>query len=159
MIISISNMIINIGFEFIFIKVFINNIELDPLLEKKILGTYCYFFCYFQLLGMIYSINSIHFYRISFTSNFIFFIIMLILLLILAFIYCICEYSFNPILYNILYFEYNSKNVDTFDDKNKLLSFIIYISNAITYYLCVFIFFKIFDKKAKSEVEKKKKLK
>ena len=159
MIISISNMIINIGFEFIFIKVFINNIELDPLLEKKILGTYCYFFCYFQLLGMIYSINSIHFYRISFASNFIFFIIMFFLLLILAFIYCICEYSLNPILYNILYFEYNSKNVDTFDDKNKLLSFIIYISNAITYYLCVFIFFKIFDKKAKSEVEKKKKLK
>ena len=114
MIISISNVIFNTGFTSLFIKLYSKNEELDKEKRYSIFGTYIYFMCYMQILGMIYTINSINFYRVN-----------------------------------------HRKNVDTFDDKNKLISFSIFIANIFCFYFFVKIMYHIYDKKAKNEYNKK----
>ena len=148
--ITFANLIINLSFGFIFINVFSKNKELEAKFENSIFQTYFYFFIYFQILGMIITVNSINFYRISYRNNYIYLAIIIVIYLILSFIFCIGEYSFHPFLYNILTFEYSSQNVDTFDDKNKFSCFLIFTSNIITYYLFTFIFLLIFNRMAKN---------
>ena len=74
-----------------------------------------------------------------------------------VFILCIYGNSFHPFLNNLLTFELSTKNNDTFDDKNKLISICIFFSNLITCYLNIIIFFTIFSIKAKKELEEKEK--
>ena len=118
MIISASNVIFNAGFTVLFIKFYSKNEALNKEERYNIFGTYFYFMCYIQLLGMIYTINSINFYRINQRNNYIYWIIMLLLIFFVSFIFCIFGYSIHPLLDNVLDFEYNPKNVD-----NKLLYF------------------------------------
>ena len=63
---------------------------------------------------------------------------MIIVFFLLLFIYCICGYSFHPILYSYFTFEYSSKNGDTFDDKNKLVCYFIFFLNIFTFYINIF---------------------
>ena len=155
MIISISNVIFNTGFTSLFIKFYSKNEELDKEKRYSIFGTYIYFMCYMQILGMIYTINSINFYRVNHRNNYIYWILMVLLIFFVSFIFCIFGYSIHPILDGILDFEYNPKNVDTFDDKNKLISFSIFIANIFCFYFFVKIMYHIYDKKAKNEYNKK----
>ena len=155
MIISISNVIFNTGFTSLFIKFYSKNEELDKEKRYSIFGTYIYFMCYIQILGMIYTINSINFYRVNHRNNYIYWILMVLLIFFVSFIFCIFGYSIHPILDGILDFEYNPKNVDTFDDKNKLISFSIFIANIFCFYFFVKIMYHIYDKKAKNEYNKK----
>ncbi len=154
----ISNVIITIGFGILFLHVFSRNKENEKEKQDKIFGTYSYFFVYFQLVGTIFSINSINFYRLSYSNNYIFLTINIIILILISFIYCICGYSFHPFLYNYLDFEYSPKNVDIFDDKNKLLCFLVYIGNGLTYSFFVSILLFIFNKKAHNEQEENEKI-
>ena len=153
MIIGVICLIINFGYEYLFTIIFTFNKENEEDHSKHIFATYFHFFCYFQIIGIIFSINSINFYRISHRNNYLFCIVLIAIIFALSFLFLICEYSFHPFLYNALIFEYSSKNVDTFDDKNKLLCFIIYIGNFITYFFFVFILYSIFYKKAKAKNE------
>ena len=155
MIISISNVILNAGFTTLFIKFYSKNEELDREKRYNIFGTYIYFMCYIQILGMIYSINSINFYRINHRNNYLYWILMVILIFFVSFIFCIFGYSIHPVLDGILEFEYNPKNVDTFDDKNKLISFCIFIGNIFCFYFFVVIMHFVYNKKAKNEYNKK----
>ena len=151
------NLIINFAYTYLFSIVFTINKEYDSEKERKILGTYCHFLCYFEILGLIYGINSINFYRMNFRSNYLFYIIFIIFICVLSFIFCVCEFSYHPFLYNVLSFEYSSKNVDTFDDKNKFLCFIIYLAILFTFQLSIILFFSIFNKIAKAKLERKEK--
>ena len=153
-IISISNIIFNAAYNFLFLKIYTRNKEIESEIENNIFKTYCHILCYSQILGLIFTINSIHFYRISYQNNFIFWIIMIIVFFLLSFIYCICGYSFHPILYSYFTFEYSSKNGDTFDDKNKLVCYFIFFLNIFTFYIYTYILFSIFNIKAKKEYEK-----
>ena len=65
MIISVCNLLFNIGILFLFLVNYSNNEELEIKEQKEIFSTYCYFLSYFQMVGMIFSINSINYYRIS----------------------------------------------------------------------------------------------
>ena len=103
---------------------------------------------------MIFSINSIIFYRMPLRNNYLFWLLIILIACGLSYIFCISGYSFHPLLYGVITFEFSSKNVDAFDDKNKLISFLIFASDLITCYLNVYIFFLIFTKKAKRELEK-----
>ena len=139
----------------LFILTFKKNKSLEVNKYKKIFGTYYYIFNIFQMISIQFAINSINFYRTESQYNYIYVSLMLILLCIFSFMVCICEYSINPFSIDNLYFEYSSLNVDTFDDWNKLICFIIFIGNLITCHLVVIILFNIFKKKAKTEYEKK----
>ena len=153
MIICVFCLIINFGYEYLFTFIFTYNKDNEPEQAKQIFSTYYHFFCYFQIIGIIFTINSINFYRIPHRNNYLFCIILIFIILILSLLFLVCEYSFHPFLYNVLTFEYSPKNVDTFDDKNKLLCFIIYMANFITYFFFVFICHSIFYKKAKTKNE------
>ena len=153
-IISISNIIFNAAYGSLFLKMYTRNKEIESEIENNIFKTYCHIFCYSQIIGLILTMNSINFYRISYQNNYIFWIIMIIVFVVISFIYCICGYSFHPILYDILPFEYSSKNVDTFDDKNKLICYVIFFSNMFTFYIYTYILFSIFNIKARKEYEK-----
>ena len=142
----------------LFINYYSKNEELEEEKKLSVFGTYIYFMCYIQLLGMIFAINSINFYRKSHRTNFVFWIIMILLIFFVAFIFCIFGYSIHPLLYDVLTFEYNPKNVDTFDDKNKLISFSIFIGNVISFYLFVLLMYFLFSKKADSDYQKKNKI-
>ena len=154
MIISVCNVVFNIGNGYMFISYYTHDKDIDKEEQKEIFGTYCFFFVYFQIIGMIFNINSINYYRIAYRKNYCYLILMFAIIMIISLIYLICEYSFHPFLYGTLSFEYNSKNVDTFDDKNKLISFTIYLSSIISFYLCVLFFFTIFNKLAQRKHKK-----
>ena len=156
MIISVANVFFNAAFTAIFIRFYSKNEEIEEEKRYSIFGTYIYFMCYIQLLGMILSINSINFYRINHRNNFAFWIIMIILIFFVSFIFCIYGYSIHPLLEDVLAFEYNPKNVDAFDDRNKLISFCIFFANVITFYLFVLIMYIIYTKKADNEYHKNK---
>ena len=158
LIISVANLLFNTGFSVLFINYYSKNEELEEEKKLSVFGTYIYFMCYIQLLGMIFAINSINFYRKSHRTNFVFWIIMILLIFFVAFIFCIFGYSIHPLLYDVLTFEYNPKNVDTFDDKNKLISFSIFIGNVISFYLFVLLMYFLFSKKADSDYQKKNKI-
>ena len=140
--------------EHLFVIFFSKNKELEHEKERNVFGTYNFFFTYIQLFGMIFSINSISFYRLPLRNNYIFWFFIILIVCGLSYIFCICGYSFHPLLYGVITFEFSSKNVDAFDDKNKLISFLIFASDLIICYLNVYIFFLIFSKKAKRELEK-----
>ena len=158
MIISLANLIFNSVCTFLFIFFYSKNGELEEEKANNIFGTYIYFMCYIQTLGMILTINSINFYRKNYRNNFCFWIWMIILIFFVSFIFCIFGYSIHPVLSDYLAFEYNPKNVDTFDDKNKLVSYAIFIGNILVYYLFVNLLFFLFSKKAENDYKKNKKL-
>jgi magnesium-transporting ATPase (P-type) len=153
-IISILNLVIDFIHTLLFVIFFSKNKELEHDKERNVFGTYNFFFAYIQLFGMIFSINSITFYRMPLRNNYLFWLLIILIACGLSYIFCICGYSFHPLLYGVITFEFSSKNVDAFDDKNKLISFLIFASDLITCYLNVYIFFLIFTKKAKRELEK-----
>ena len=155
--VTISFLIIYLIYGNIFIIFFTKNKGLESKMQNIIFGTYFYFFNYSQSIGMIFTINSINFYRLSFRNNYTFWVIIIFIIFMLSFIFCIGEYSFHPLVFNNITFEYSPKNVDTFDDKNKFSSFLIYFGNITSYYLCTFILLIIFNKMAKNELEKKRK--
>ena len=158
MIISLANLIFNSVCTFLFIFFYSKNGELEEEKANNIFGTYIYFMCYIQTLGMILTINSINFYRKNYRNNFCFWIWMIILIFFVSFIFCIFGYSIHPVLSDYLAFEYNPKNVDTFDDKNKLVSYAIFMGNILVYYLFVNLLFFLFSKKAENDYKKNKKL-
>ena len=80
MMISFGNLIFNTAFMVLFIRFYSKNKSLEKKNENEIFGTYIYFMCYFQILGMIFSINSINFYRIAHRKNFFFWLIMILLI-------------------------------------------------------------------------------
>ena len=153
-IISFLNLIIDFLHTMLFVIFFSKNKELEHEKERNVFGTYNFFFTYIQLFGMIFSMNSISFYRLPLRNNYIFWFFIILIVCGLSYIFCICGYSFHPLLYGVITFEFSSKNVDAFDDKNKLISFLIFASDLIICYLNVYIFFLIFSKKAKRELEK-----
>jgi magnesium-transporting ATPase (P-type) len=158
MVISIGNVIFNIAFTLLFMKTYSKNESLEKEKRFKIFGNYIQFMCYFQILGMVFGINTINFYRISHRKNFFFWSIMIILILFVSFIFCIFGYSIYPILKEHLSFEYQSKNVDTFDDRNKLISFSIFVGNVLCFYFFVLIMTFLFKRKAEKDYQKKNKI-
>ena len=158
MVISLLFLIIDAVGIFLFIYFYSKNEELDKEKANDIFGTYIYFMCYIQTLGMMVTINSINFYRKNYRNNFCFWICMIILIFFVCFIFCIFGYSIHPVLSDYLSFEYNPKNVDTFDDKNKLVSYAIFLLSIIVYYLFVTLIFFLFRKKAENDYKKSNKL-
>ena len=156
-IISLAYVLFNTIFYFLFNNLYSKNEELEKEKMNDIFGTFIYFRCYIQTLSMIFSINSINFYRKNFRNNFCFWICMIISVFFVSFIFCIFGYSIHPVLDKYLPFEYSPKNVDTFDDKNKLESFAIFVANALSYYLFVRLMFFFFSKKAYNDYMKDKK--
>ena len=158
LVISIANVLINLGFSTLFILYYSKNEELDEVKRFSVFGSYIYFKCYIQILGMIFAVNSINFYRLNHRNNFVFWIIMIILFFFVSSIFCIFGYSIHPLLSKILTFEYNPKNVDTFDDKNKLISFSIFIGNIFSFYFFVLLMYYLFSKKADNDYYKNSKI-
>ena len=158
MIISFANLLINSGFTALVLKYYSKNKEKSEEEEKSILGTYIYFLCYNQILSMIFAINSINFYRISHRNNFLFWILMIILIFFVSFIFCVFGYNIHPLIHTYLDFEYNPKNVDTFDDRNKLIIFAMFLGNILAFYLFVLLMYYLFSKKAESDYKKKNKI-
>jgi magnesium-transporting ATPase (P-type) len=155
MLIVISFIIITLGYGFLFMHLFSRNEEYEIEMQDKLFQTYSQSLTYSQLVSIFISLNSINFYRTSNKNNFFFWGFIIIMIITLTFIYCICGYSFHPL--NFLSFEYSSKNVDTFDDKNKLVCFLLYIANGLTYYFFVCILLAIFNKIAQNEKNKMEK--
>ena len=155
-IIGFNNIIINLLFGFLLLKLYSKNKEIEDEIEKKIFGTYSFILCFSQILGMFFSINSINFYRKNYRNNFIYMIFLSFICSFLSFIINICGTSY-PFISNFFTFELSNENQDTFDEKNKLLIFTTCICNVIIYYLNVFIIFKLLKKKAEKELEKNNK--
>lgn len=109
-----------------------------------------------MMLSTQFSISSINFYRIENTNNFIYFFLLILLFMAFSFIICSFGYSFHPVLAKYFDFEFSSKNVDAFDDGNKMVCFLIFLAVIITCYIAVMTLFAIFKKKAQTEFDKKK---
>ena len=107
-----------------------------------------------MMLSTQFSINSINFYRVENTNNFIYFFLIISLFMGFSFIMCVFGYSFHPLFASYFDFEFSSKNVDAYDDGNKMVCFLIYLAVIITCYIVVITLFTIFKKKAQNEFDK-----
>ena len=146
--------IVIVLYNVLFLKVYRHNKELEDQEFKKIYGTYYYIFNVFMMLSTQFSINSINFYRVENTNNFIYFFLIIFLFMAFSFIMCVFGYSFHPIFGEYFDFEFSSKNVDAFDDGNKMVCFFIFLAVIITCYIVVLTLFTIFKKKAQNEFDK-----
>ena len=151
---SLTLTIVIILYNVLFLKVYRHNKELEEQEFKKIYGTYYYIFNVFMMLSTQFSINSINFYRVENTNNFIYFFLIIFLFMAFSFIMCVFGYSFHPIFASYFDFEFSSKNVDAFDDGNKMVCFLIFLAVIITCYIVVITLFAIFKKKAQNEFDK-----
>ena len=157
-IVGIINLILNFIFSVLMNKFYSKNEQIDLEVENKIVGTYHFLLCFFQIIGMFLSINSINFYRKEYKNNFIYMVMIIGIFVSLTFVIEICGNTIYPFSYNLLTFELSSKNVDTFDDRNKLIMFALGFGNIITSYILVYILLNIFKKKAEKDLEKSKNL-
>ena len=151
---SLTLTVVIILFNVLFINIYRQNKELDEQEYRKIYGTYYYIFNVFMMLSTQFSINSINFYRVENTNNFIYLFLLILLFMAFSFIMCIFGYSFHPIFASYFDFEFSSKNVDAFDDGNKMVCFLIFIGVIIICYIVVMILLAIFKKKAQNEFDK-----
>ena len=138
----------------LFIFLFKRNKTLESNHYKTIFITYYYFFNLFQMLSTQFSLNTIIFYRKENQNNYIYNLLIIILFCIFSFIICICGYSYHPLFIQNFDFEFSSKNIDSFDDLNKLISFSLFMANLLTSYLIIIIVFSIYKKKARAENER-----
>ena len=153
---SLTLTVIIILYNILFMNIYRKNKSLEEQEYKTIYGTYYYIFNVFMMLSTQFSISSINFYRIENTNNFIYFFLLILLFMAFSFIMCSFGYSFHPLLANYFDFEFSSKNVDAFDDGNKMVCFLIFLAVIITCYIAVMTLFAIFKKKAQTEFDKKK---
>ena len=119
--------------------------------QKKIDIIYCsyYFsFCIEQLISTIFAFNLISFYRKSSLTNIFLMIFCLMIFLYFIILTFLSSSNFKYDIFNITYFEFLEKDVDSFDDNNKLKSFIACITDLFACIIYSKIIYFIFDKLA-----------
>ena len=121
----------------------------------KIFSTYYFILCTELIFSTSFTVNYISFYRKNILSN-TFFILFIILLLS----YFICLITLNSSnlrfdIFNLSYFEYFEYIIDSFDDRNRLIYFIICLIDFFVTFLYARINYIIFNKIAKNQLKNK----
>ena len=113
-------------------------------LNSQIFCTFYFSLCLELLFSSVFIFNYNSFYRKFFWENRFFLFFTLIFLLYLIILLALNSSNFRLDLFNITYFEYLIKFLDTYSDRNKMLSFHIYILDFGFSYLYSRIIYYIF---------------
>ena len=122
----------------------------------KIFVTYYFILCIELIFSTSFTINYISFYRKNILSNT--FLMFFIVILMAYFIMLITLNSSNlrVDIFNLSYFEYFEYLIDSFDDRNRLMLFIICLGDFVLAFIYSRITYLIFNHLARKKLNKEK---
>ena len=126
----------------------------DNVRNAQVFCTFYFLLCLESLFSSIFIFNYNSFYRKNFIENTFFIFIILIFLFYLLILLTLSSSNYNLDILNITYFEFLDELVDSYSDRNKLITFIVFVID----FLCSFIYSRIvyfiFDKKSEKSKAK-----
>lgn len=124
-----------------------NNGPIDDYKEKsKIFCTFYFMLCLELLFSSIFIFNYNSFYRKYLSQNKVFIFISLIFAFYLILLLTLNSSNYNYDLFNINHFEFLRDLVDSYSDRNKFLTFIVFMLDIGSSYIYSRIIYFIFDK-------------
>ena len=137
-----------------------NHYSTNHLLEKadinKIFGTYYFILCTEMIFSTSFAINYISFYRKNILSNTFY---MLFIVLLISYFICLITLNSSNLRFDVFdlsYFEYFEYLIDAFDDRNRLIYFIICLFDFVSTFLFARTIYFIFNNISKSQLKKNK---
>ena len=110
-----------------------------------------------QIFTTIFGFNYITFYRKKILDNYIFCIALILVFYSFLIITCLSRTGFNFLILQFFYFEDLQEKSDTFDDRNKLIMFLIIIIDMVSTILFItftqYFFNKKIDETNKKEIK------
>jgi magnesium-transporting ATPase (P-type) len=105
------------------------------------------------IFSTLFGFNYIRFYRKNFYDNFLFVFSLIVFYLIILFVTCLSRKGFKNIFSAYYTFENLHENSDTFDDRNKLLMFMIITIDLFSTFVFISIVQYFFNKNSQKKIK------
>ena len=153
----IGNIIIKTYDIIIFRYLYRKNSEIEDNRRNSIYISYFSILSFNQIFTTLFGFNFIRFYRRSIVDNFLFTFSLILFFFFILIISCLSRIGLLDEISQNFSFEKMKIKSDTFDDRNKLMMFIIIVIDLISTIIFIIVTQYIFNKKAESLLLKTKK--
>jgi magnesium-transporting ATPase (P-type) len=153
----IGNIVIKTYDVIIFCYLYRKNSDVEENRRNSIYISYFSILSFNQIFTTLFGFNFIRFYRRSIIDNFLFTSALIIFFFLILIISCVSRIGLFEALSRYYLFEKIKAKSDTFDDRNKLMMFIIIIIDLLSTILFIVVTQYIFNKKADNSLQKIKK--
>ena len=148
----IGNIIIKSYDIIFFYYLYRKNSHIEEDKRNVIYISYCAILCFNQIFTSLFGFNFIRFYRKSFYDNFLFTLTIIIFFVIILIVTCLTRQGMKT-MFSVYYtFENLLENSDTFDDRNKLIMFLIIIIDLISSFIFTIIVQYFFNKNSQKKI-------
>lgn len=153
----IGNIVIKTYDVIIFCYIYRKNSNVEENRRNSIFISYFSILSFNQIFTTLFGFNFIRFYRRSIIDNFLFTFAVILFFFLILLVTCLSRIGFLELVTRYYSFERMKMKSDTFDDRNKLMMFIIIIIDLISTFLFIIVTQFIFNKKAENSHQKIKK--
>jgi magnesium-transporting ATPase (P-type) len=153
----IGNIIIKTYDVIIFCYIYRKNSEIEENRRNDIYISYFSILSFNQIFTTLFGFNFIRFYRRSIVDNFLFTFSLIIFFFLILVLSCLSRIGLFEEITHYYSFERMKIKSDTFDDRNKLVMFIIILIDLFSTFLFILVTQYIFNKKADNSLHKIKK--
>ena len=124
----------------------INDLERNA----QVFCTFYFILCLELIFSSVFIFNYNSFYRKNIHENTFFIIVILIFIAYMIILLTLNSSNFSFDIFHITYFEYFNKLLDSYSDRNKILTFNVFVVDFLTSFIYSRIIFFIFNKKSKN---------
>ena len=153
----IGNIVIKTYDIIIFCNLYRRNSDVEENRRDSVYISYFAILSFNQIFTTLFGFNFIRFYRRSIVDNFMFTFSLVIFFFLILIISCLSRIGLMETVSRYYSFERMKTKSDTFDDRNKLMMFIIIVIDLISTIIFIVVTQYIFNKKADSSLHKIKK--
>jgi hypothetical protein len=153
----IGNIVIKTYDVIIFCYIYRQNSDVEENRRNSIYISYFSILSFNQIFTTLFGFNFIRFYRRSIIDNFLFTSALIIFFFLILIISCLSRIGLFEEISRYYSFEKMKMKSDTFDDRNKLMMFIIIVIDLISTFLFIIVTQYFFNKKADNLLQKAKK--
>ena len=153
----IGNIVIKTYDVIIFCYIYRQNSDVEENRRNSIYISYFSILSFNQIFTTLFGFNFIRFYRRSIIDNFLFTSALIIFFFLILIISCLSRIGLFEVISRYYSFEKMKMKSDTFDDRNKLMMFIIIVIDLISTILFIISTQYFFNKKADNLLQKVKK--
>ena len=153
----IGNIVIKTYDIIIFCNLYRRNSDVEENRRDSVYISYFAILSFNQIFTTLFGFNFIRFYRRSIVDNFMFTFSLVIYFFLILIISCLSRIGLMETVSRYYSFERMKTKSDTFDDRNKLMMFIIIVIDLISTIIFIVVTQYIFNKKADSSLHKIKK--
>ena len=137
---------------FFFYYLYRKNSHIEEDKRNVIYISYCSILCFNQIFTSLFGFNFIRFYRKSFYDNFFFTLTLIIFFFIILIVTCLTKQGMKT-MFSVYYtFENLLENSDTFDDRNKLIMFLIIVIDLFSSFMFTIIVQYFFNKNSQKKI-------